>query len=746
MQKIIIFVFIIICLFSVASVSASDVNDTTTVDGGDDIIPNYDIIVNGGIVAVDDHNESSVSEYDDYNKLEWDDLNRDIQNLQPGDVYDIKHDYTKPYNSSVIGINIKVDNVTINGNGHVIYGNSNNILKDGELIDGMGNIFTITGNNIKIINLTISNAGYEAPIDSFNLSSKYPIGYDTPDSWKEYFYLENSYKIFLNGINFSPICWVGNNGTCSDCVFMNNKAFAGGSITWLGNDGLINNTKFINSSATRVGGAIYYIGESLHFNITCQNVSSGWIENNSVYNPQGFVSPFYSYIGCNIFGSEMDFTKCLFDTLLYGGVLDFNGTICYAQINDGDFAITFAKDIQNVYNFTILGKTFHIYGPLKTLTQTFYFENVVYDNNASDYYHLADNIFNALKSLNFTIDFKRTAFYNVSDVDSYEDAINLKADDVFKGIVDNYIFYMVTLPSANINHFDVLRVDILDDIKSHKTWKPQKMGFDIVYIDGHYCTIDGDSGKRDEHKFASLSNGNYIFLVSNIVLWDFNNAIVNDGGYCICENVTFKANKMRYIIDQDFGAAILNSGLTICNNCIFINNSCSRGGAIFNQGTLILNNCTFENNSAYSVGNNVLNVDKGQVFLDGEQINGTFGVVKYKKSISTTLQKVLKWGSIGISCFVGFVVGVVTYSPYIGMAAGVGTALILGTIASVITNTYTYDMHFNPLKNTIFIIGVSVAAGIAGGLLGAYFRFWSELVVTPPSIEVYEGSEDSLSH
>ena len=740
MQKIIIFVFIILCLFSIASVSASDVDDTVNVNSSDDGI-HYDvIIVDDGIMA--DYDESSISVYD---KGEWDDLDRDIQNLKPGDVYDVKHDYIKPNNASVIGINIKADNVTINGNGHVIYGNINNTIKDGEFIDGMGNIFTITGNNVKIINLTISNAGYEAPIDSFNLSSKYPIGYDTPDSWKEYFYLENSYKIFLNGINFSPICWVGNNGTCSDCVFMNNKAFAGGSITWLGNDGLINNTEFINSSATRVGGAIYAVGDNFHHNITCHNVSSGWIDNNAIYNPQAFVNIFYTDIFCNIFGSEMDFTKCLFDTLLYGGVQDFNGTICYAQINGTDFAITFARDVQNVYNYTILGKTFHIRGPLTTLTQTFYFENVVY-NNASDYYHLADNIFNSLKSLNFTIDFKRTAVRNVTDEDSYEEAINLKADEAFKGIGDEYIFYKVLLPSTIINHFDVLRVDILNDIKSHKTWKPQKMGFDIVYIDGHYCTIDGDSGKRDEHKFASLSNGNYVFLVSNIVLWDFNNAIVNDGGYCICENVTFKANKMRYIIDQDFGAAILNSGLTICNNCIFINNSCSRGGAIFNQGTLILNNCTFENNSAYSVGNNVLNVDKGQVFLDGEQINGTFGVVKYKKSISTTLQKVLKWGSIGISCFVGFVVGLVTYSPYIGMAAGVGTALILGTIASVITNTYTYDMHFNPLKNTIFIIGVSVAAGIVGGLLGAYFRFWSELVVTPPSIEVYEGSEDSLSH
>ena len=53
-----------------------------------------------------------------------------------------------------------------------------------------------------------------------------------------------------------------------------------------------------------------------------------------------------------------------------------------------------------------------------------------------------------------------------------------------------------------------LRVDILNNIESHKTWKPQKMGFDIVYIDGHNSIIDGDSGNRDEHRFVSLSEGN----------------------------------------------------------------------------------------------------------------------------------------------------------------------------------------------------------------------------------------------
>ena len=124
MKKIIIGIFIIMCLFSVSSVCASDVNDIVNVNQSDDII--YDGVT-ADVSIVADHNESLVSEYDNHNG--WDDLDKDIQNLQPGDVYNIKQDYIKPDNASVIGINIKADNITINGNGHVINGNINNILK-----------------------------------------------------------------------------------------------------------------------------------------------------------------------------------------------------------------------------------------------------------------------------------------------------------------------------------------------------------------------------------------------------------------------------------------------------------------------------------------------------------------------------------------------------------------------------------------------------------------------------------------
>ena len=79
----------------------------------------------------------------------------------------------------------------------------------------------------------------------------------------------------------------------------------------------------------------------------------------------------------------------------------------------------------------------------------------------------------------------------------------------------------------------------------------------------------------------------------------------------------------------------------------------------------------------------------------------------------------------------GVVVGVCTKSPLIGAAAGAATGVILGAVASIITNRYTYDMHYNPLKNTIFIIGVSVAAGIVGGVISGYMAYAYERSLDP---------------
>lgn len=82
----------------------------------------------------------------------YEDLNHDIQNLQPGNTYNIDMDYYFDNDGKymIIDPNLIIignNNITINGNGHVI-----------DAGGAFYAIFKVTGNNVKILNLTIINS------------------------------------------------------------------------------------------------------------------------------------------------------------------------------------------------------------------------------------------------------------------------------------------------------------------------------------------------------------------------------------------------------------------------------------------------------------------------------------------------------------------------------------------------------------------------------------------------------------
>ena len=191
-------------------------------------------------VSAADNTLSMENNTNDHINAGFDVLQNDINNLNPGDVYNIDKDYTFNYNSPIpiLGDNaveIGVDNVTINGNGHVIDGNFKT------------SIFKITGNNVKILDLTFTNSKYSG----FNIPiQRYDVG-KTPGPlvFKE---IDTHYQT-----DSSPICWLGDNGSINNCLFYHNTAINGGAISWMGNNGIINNTCFIDNIARGVAGAIY---------------------------------------------------------------------------------------------------------------------------------------------------------------------------------------------------------------------------------------------------------------------------------------------------------------------------------------------------------------------------------------------------------------------------------------------------------------------------------------------------------
>ncbi|WP_407422235.1 hypothetical protein [Methanobrevibacter sp.] len=116
-------------------------------------------------------------------------------------------------------------------------------------------------------------------------------------------------------------------------------------------------------------------------------------------------------------------------------------------------------------------------------------------------------------------------------------------------------------------------------------WNLESSIYNVLYINGAGSTIEASFKSRDEDKWIVLSNDTAL-AARNITLKGFNTAIENMGGECMLLFVNFDKNKMDYLVERDWGAAILNTGLLTCINCSFTNNFAKNGGAIFNQGML----------------------------------------------------------------------------------------------------------------------------------------------------------------
>ncbi len=167
----------------------------------------------------------------------FDELNKDISNLSPGDTYNMDKDYVFDKNPlfGFHGITVNKDNVIINGNDHFIDGNYKTSL------------FKITGNNVKIFNITFIHSQYK--------STHVPISKPGPKGFYD--------LTVKHTTDESPICWIGNNGLIENCIFSNNTALNGGAISWIGNNGVINNVLFMNNVARGVGGALYIVGDNI---------------------------------------------------------------------------------------------------------------------------------------------------------------------------------------------------------------------------------------------------------------------------------------------------------------------------------------------------------------------------------------------------------------------------------------------------------------------------------------------------
>ena len=650
-------------------------------------------------------------------------LDMDIQSLSPGDTYNFEKDYYFNDSSSnsrfYTGIMIKTDNITLNGNGHVIEGN-------------LAAIFKVESNNVKISNLSIINTNTSRY--SCNLISQY-------------------YEV-------SPINWLGDNGIVCDCEFYGNCAINGGTLRWSGNNGTISNVKFINNTAQGIGGALYILGTNTTIvnSVFCN--SSSLYSREAIYlNPKArnFTLNGVSFIGYDdtaiLEGNQTNIDPDWFYELVYDDVFDKNlnlyeilyramltkkyvlnttwvSEISYidkdlkynVEYNGSDFYINFNKifdNIDNKYNTQldnlqintgliargdlILGKSYHL-------------QNIYNMNDIFKSLHEKEYLIEGTAVAEYTI--QKSGDLSVINKISYNALIEYL--NAYSDLNINSPFLNIILPNNQIYYTNGYG-NIFDSLSKYSG----------IVLNGNGSVIVGPYKNDEDNQWScfKINNKNSKVSIRDLTIEGFNHGIfIDDDGTCILNNVKFTDNYCDYNTEHDWGGAILNCGICSVSNCTFINNHAKYGGAIYNQGVLFIDNMTqFMGNTAYKSGNEITYVDSAIIFFNGIKYEGHAVDLKFSNGTyfadyhngftqSGRIQMLITSGVL--SCAGGFISGVSIGNPWLGLLAGIGIGVATGALMSVYVLCNNYDYHVSNVNTILLFTGVSVASGMIGGFLG----------------------------
>lgn len=384
----------------------------------------------------------------------------------------------------------------------------------------------------------------------------------------------------------------------------------------------------------------------------------------------------------------------------------------------------------NIKNFTYIGFyegnnfKFIIDHPIRDGNNTYVMLSLTYNfNNITS----IDNIISKLETSDYTNSMMLTRTVHVNSMESYEYVCTNPVTNAFN--VDMItacfkIFNKKNAETAPLTFKNNFGITCLPDLRKHNItfnynvlfdnaytfnsstlWDLDKLGYDIVHIDGNYSTIYCPNVESKDYGWVNISDN--CLCINNITIKGFNNAIINRG-ICNLKNVNLEENKICYSIKSDCGAAILNTGYCICTNCSFINNQASYGGAVFSQGEINFYNCTFFNNKATHLGNHILNAGKGkaslynccQIVYGGD--DAKLVTHDTSKSFEISLRK-----SLIADTIIGFVTQGKVEAPIAGGLVG----LIGDTIVSSVLNSN--DTNFNIKAYAIELISTSAFAGVA---------------------------------
>ena len=656
-KGILILTMLILVLFSISCIYASDVNDTLAAseDTATIEMAQIDEITAGDTsqtVEQSDDDETVNAETDldtlSAGNGNYSDLRTDIENGGG-----LTKSYYRYYEGDGDTIEIR-ESMVINGNGAVIDMAGFNI-----------RAFYINASDVTINNLTIENANIIGKSGAiywdgdggtvFNCT----FANNTADGDGGAIYWSGIYGV-VSGCSFSnnyvdsslvttfggAINWVGYGGNVSDCSFVNNSACfsnvrdgLGGAICWKGDDGAVSGCSFVNNSASLYGGAICL--SDLDYSASVSDCS---FSHNSAGGSGGAIC---SYSSDNGVVSGCSFVNNLASA--WGGALSFlarsdnstvsgcsfvnnsalngeGGTICWENSKNGIISgCSFVED----FRATGLIRFSHVTGNFSANNNIFSYRGTAILIGYGDFNLNADYNWFGTNASNYNthpeetgISLNNWLFLNAT-ADPSSLSISDSSDILFKlylydstGISDydndKFQFVNLTLTATNGN----LNKNI-SKLGESIRFTPTKGGTAVVTarVENFAQTVDIPV-KGDFDMLQDLMNDESLSVINLERNYSYNELDAITDGIIINRTLTINGN--GYTIDAKGKTRIfkiLAENVTI-KNITFINaNVTGDGGAIlWNGGNGNVFDCSFVNNSAGYGGAIYWNSDEGNVF------------------------------------------------------------------------------------------------------------------------------------
>ena len=342
LKKYIILIILTIFLFSIASVSASDINETlmTSIDDSQVVLSQN----NKEIISQNEHEDI----INDMNDATFADL-QDKINKGYDSTITLDKNYTYEGTGYPNGITISKP-ITIDGKGHTINA------------QGKARIFKIQSNNVILKNITFTNGQTQGAALEGQGGAIFWQGSEGEVSHCTFINNTANTSVVSNG---GAIHWYEGNGNIHDCIFINNKANDGGGAISFRSYGSVTNCNF-NANTAGVGGAIGMdSGTVINCNFTANTAGGGgaiYMDSGTVTNCNFTVNTALEGGAIYCYEQDCSVTNCNFtaNNASFGGaVWMFSGSVINSSfVNNtsiaGGGAIRFASSDSSVKycNFT----------------------------------------------------------------------------------------------------------------------------------------------------------------------------------------------------------------------------------------------------------------------------------------------------------------------------------------------------------------------------------------------------------